>query len=54
MRPDRMPSKWVKLVPWYYTERNAPSRQSSLGEALAAEDSAEYGDSSENFYLGNS
>lgn len=41
MRPDRMPSKWVKLVPWYYTERNAPSRQSSLRSALAEEELAE-------------
>lgn len=41
MRPDRMPSKWVKLVPWYYTERNAPSRQSTLRAALAEEELAE-------------
>lgn len=41
MRPDRMPSKWVKLVPWYYTERNAPSRQSVLRDAILQEDEAE-------------
>lgn len=36
-----MPSKWVKLVPWYYTERNAPSRQSAFRTALAEEECAE-------------
>lgn len=41
MRPDRMPSKWVKLVPWYYTERNAPSRHSALREAMEEESLAE-------------
>lgn len=36
-----MPSKWVKLVPWYYTERNPPSRQSALRAALAQEECAD-------------
>lgn len=36
-----MPSKWVKLVPWYYVERNAPSRHSNLRAAREEEDLAE-------------
>jgi hypothetical protein len=26
MRPARIPASLVKIVPWYYTERSAPSR----------------------------
>lgn len=34
MRPRGMPSRRVKILPWYYTERNAPSRARELSDAL--------------------
>jgi hypothetical protein len=41
MRPSRMLSKWVKITPWYYAERNSPSRQEELKAALEAEAAAD-------------
>lgn len=37
MRPARMPSPLVKVRPWYYTERNQPSRIVAKTQALDAE-----------------
>lgn len=37
MRPARMSSKWVKLLPWYYTTRSAPSRASERQRAVEQE-----------------
>lgn len=36
-----MPSKWVKLLPWYYDERRQPTRAHELEEALRFEYDAE-------------
>ena len=33
-----MRSKWVKLRPWYYTERRQPTRAAEMSEALSHED----------------
>ena len=36
MRPDRMgKSKWVKVLPWYYTRKRQPARQAVERQALA-------------------
>ncbi len=40
MRPARLPSRWVKIRPWYYAERNAPTRAADLAAALGYEDAA--------------
>lgn len=40
MRPRGVPSKWVKVLPWYYTDRRVPSRQQELRDALRDEDAA--------------
>ncbi len=37
MRPRGMPSRWVKLRPWFYTKRTQPSRQREIHVALKAE-----------------
>lgn len=29
-----MPSRWVKVCPWYYTERNQPSRARAKRDAI--------------------
>lgn len=41
MRPRDMPSRWVKILPWYYTERNQPTRAAALREALTFEEAAD-------------
>jgi hypothetical protein len=33
-----MPSRWVKVLPWYYTERRQPTRAAEYQHALARED----------------
>jgi hypothetical protein len=33
-----MPSKWVKVRPWYYTERRQPTRAAEYERAVAGED----------------
>lgn len=38
MRPRGMPSRWVRVLPWYYTERRQPSRAAEFRRALAGED----------------
>lgn len=40
MRPARMPSERVKIVPWYYAERNAPSRAVDKKTAIEADEAA--------------
>ena len=35
-----MPSRWVKLRPWYYTERRQPTRAVETAEALRYEEAA--------------
>lgn len=37
MRPARMPSSRVKVLPWYYTDRNQPTRAQSDADALASD-----------------
>lgn len=32
-----MPAKWVKILPWYYTDRKVPSRAQSDAEAIASD-----------------
>jgi hypothetical protein len=29
-----MPSRWVKILPWYYTERKEPSRAAEKAAAI--------------------
>lgn len=41
MRPARAPSLWVKIRPWYYTDREPLSRAEDLRQALGAEQEAE-------------
>lgn len=41
MRPARMPSNRVKVLPWYYTDRAAPSRAADEAEAISTELSAD-------------
>lgn len=38
MRPRGTPSAWVKVRPWYYTERRQPSRAAELRAALKREE----------------
>jgi hypothetical protein len=35
MRPRGMRSKWVKLLPWYYTQRRQPTRAVEQEAAIA-------------------
>lgn len=37
MRPRGVPSSRVKILPWYYTDKNQPSRQVEHDRALAEE-----------------
>lgn len=37
MRPSRMKSTWVKILPWYYTDRKDPGRQNVEAKALTTE-----------------
>lgn len=37
MRPRGVPSSRVKILPWYYTDKNQPSRQIERHRALARE-----------------
>lgn len=30
MRPRDMPAKWVRVLPWYYTDRKRPGRQKTV------------------------
>lgn len=34
MRPRDLPSRWVKILPWYYTERKQPSRAAAKRAAI--------------------
>ena len=36
-----MPSKWVKVLPWYYTQRRTPSRAQETRDALRREKRAQ-------------
>jgi len=38
MRPRGVPSKWVKIVPWYYTKRRQPSRAAEKAAAIKREE----------------
>ena len=44
MRPARVPSRRVKLLPWYYTDRKQPSRHVDERDALRADFAAIAGD----------
>lgn len=37
MRPRGVPSRWVKILPWYYTERRQPSRAAEKTAAIKAD-----------------
>lgn len=37
MRPRGIPSSRVKILPWYYTDKNQPSRQVERDRALTEE-----------------
>lgn len=37
MRPRGIPSRWVKILPWYYTIKNQPTRGAELDRALKQE-----------------
>ena len=37
MRPRGIRSKWVKILPWYYTDRHQPPRRQEQDEALEFE-----------------
>lgn len=41
MRPRDMPSRWVRILPWYYTERKQPARQTVLFAVLTFEEDAD-------------
>ena len=44
-----MPSSRVKILPWYYTDRDAPSRAADRKSAIEADEAASgYQDDSEN------
>jgi len=45
MRPRGLPSRWVKILPWYYTEKDQPTRAEELKKALKDQD--EYRDDTE-------
>jgi hypothetical protein len=34
MRPYNLPSKWVKVTPWYYTSRKPASRGGARRRAI--------------------
>lgn len=34
MKPARMRSRWVKILPWYYTEASTPSRRADNDAAI--------------------
>lgn len=40
MRPRGRASKWVKVLPWYYTERRTPARQQELRDAVETDATA--------------
>lgn len=40
MRPARLHSKWVKILPWYYTEKNEPSRAEYKRRAIEDDEAA--------------
>lgn len=40
MKPRGIPSRWVKILPWYYTERRQVSRAAEREKALAYESNA--------------
>jgi hypothetical protein len=37
MRPRGTPSKWVKILPWYYSKRRQPSRAAEKTAAIKFE-----------------
>lgn len=37
MRPARMPSSRIKLRPWYYADRDEPSRAEDKRKAIEAD-----------------
>lgn len=41
MRPRGLRSPWVKILPWYYTEKDEPSRHAELRTALKFEEIAD-------------
>lgn len=34
MRPRDLPSKWKKILPWYYTEASEPARKQARKKAI--------------------
>lgn len=41
MRPRGIPSRRIKILPWYYTEKDQPTRAAELRDALREESRAE-------------
>lgn len=37
MRPRGMPSRWVKILPWYYADRRQPTRAAEKAAAIKRE-----------------
>lgn len=41
MMPRGMPSKWVKVLPWYYTSRRQPTRAAEFQRVLIEDEPGE-------------